>query len=132
MKDYFLYTKCLITQQILKNRAVMRMHHAVMPKGKPSKLLYKKKNSTSILSTHVHVVLSCIKIIKKYCVIWNLYQISILLSRENSCAYTGTWFYHHKAYVIYVAFSLQTVYWQSAELSMMCMQLHCSCPVALW
>lgn len=24
MKDYFLYTKCLITQQILKNRAVMR------------------------------------------------------------------------------------------------------------
>lgn len=66
MKDYFLYTKCLITQQILKNRAVMRMHHTVMPKGKPSKLLYKKKNNTPIWCTcsYSHV-LSCIKIIKK-------------------------------------------------------------------
>lgn len=55
MKDYFLYTKCLITQQILKNRAVMRMHHAVMPKGEPSKMLYKKKIEHRYNKVHMYM-----------------------------------------------------------------------------
>lgn len=43
MKDYFLYTKCLITQQILKNRAVMRMHYAVVQKRETIQIVVQEK-----------------------------------------------------------------------------------------
>lgn len=64
MKDYFLYTKCLITQQILKNRAVMRMHYA--KKGNHPNCCTRKK-ITHRYDVHVVIVMYylALRLVKK-------------------------------------------------------------------